>query len=489
MGIKNQKQSPMMNWRYPLLNLFPDQEELYEKIRQKIGGGCKRLAVQAATGSGKTYVSSKIIYGAFTKGTTAHFIVPRKELLKQTSKTFDKFGIDHSYMAAGKPEFHKKKIFVCSKDTLLNRIGQFEIPRLVVADECHFGGKGLDDLLKIYTKAGAILLGLSATPKPPKKGMDRQYDDMVFGKGIRWLIDNKRLSEYKLFSPNIPDLSGIRKLAGEYNQKQLAERMEGDKVLIGSSVEHYKKHSLGKLGVTFGVGIKHSQILAQAYRDAGIPAMHMDGDTPEYERTRIIKAYAKRELLQLCNADLLSFGFDLSSASGMDVCIETMTDCQPTESLEKQLQKWGRVLRYKPYPALIFDHAGNAMKDLDTPKHGFPCWEREWDITPQEKGDVVIDRSVAIRQCPICFFCHKPAPGCPNCSHVYEVQSRDIKEIEGELKEIQIREQKKAKIRARKDAKTLTELIQFAIDNNYDNPQGWARNWMKMRVKYKKEKK
>lgn len=459
-----------------MINLFKDQEDLYDQIRQKIGSGCKRLAVQAATGSGKTYVSSKIIYGAFLKGTTAHFIVPRKELLKQTSKTFDKFGIDHSYIASGQPEYHKNKIFVCSKDTLIRRMGDFEIPKLVVADECHFGGKGLDDLLKIYTKAGSILLGLSATPKPPKRGMERQYDDMVCGKSIRWLIDNKRLSEYKPFTPDIPDLSGIRKIAGEYNQKQLSEKMESDKVLIGSSVEHYKKHAFGKLGVTFAVGVKHSQILAAAYRDAGIPAMHMDGDTPEYERNRIIRAYAKRELLQLCNADLLSFGFDLSSASGMDVCIETMTDCQPTESLEKQLQKWGRVLRYKPFPALIFDHAGNIMKDSNAPKHGFPCWEREWDITPQEKGDSQDpDRFIAVRQCPQCFFCFSPKPNCPNCGYLIPIQHRDIKEVSGELKELLIQAQilgKKTKSMEEYMCRTLDDWQKLAEERGHK--KGWA---------------
>ena len=428
-----------------------------------------------------TIVSSKIVHGAFTKGSTAHFIVPRKELLKQTSKTFDKFDIDHGHIAAGYPEYHKKKIFVCSKDTLLNRIGKFEIPKLVIADECHFGGKGLDDLIQMYTKAGAILLGLSATPKPPKPGMERQYDDMVCGKSIRWLIDNKRLSEYKLFSPDIPDLSDIRKIAGEYNQHQLQEKMEGDKVLIGSSVEHYKKYAMGKLGITFAVGIKHSEILAQAYRDAGIPAMHMDGNTPEHERTRIIKAFARRELLQLCNAELLGFGFDLNSASGMDVCIETMTDCQPTMSLEKQLQKWGRVLRYKPEPALIFDHAGNSMKSANEPKHGFPCWEREWDIAPiKKKNGESHEKMIAIKRCPVCHFCFRPKPVCPNCHHVLPVDSRTIKQVAGELKELQVQQQKKerqSKAYEEYQCENLKDWLELA------KKRGHAPGWAYMRNK------
>lgn len=468
-----------------MINLFPDQEELYEKIRQKIGNGCKRLAIQSATGSGKTIVSSKIIHGAFLKGTTAHFIVPRKELLKQTSKTFDKFAIDHSHIAADHPELHRKKIFVCSKDTLLRR--SIEYPKLAVFDECHFGGEGLDRLIRQYSNAGSIVLGLSATPKPPKAGKERQYDDMVCGKSIRWLIDNKRLSEYRLFSPDIPDLKDVRKMAGEYNQKQLAEKMESDKVLIGSSVEHYKKYAMGKLGITFAVGRKHSEILAQAYRDSGIPAMHMDGDTPEYERNRIIKAYARRELLQLCNAELLSFGFDLNSASGMDVCIETMTDCQPTMSLEKQLQKWGRVLRYKTEHALIFDHAGNAMKSADEPKHGFPCWDREWDISPiEKKNGETFERSISARRCPGCHYCFFPAPVCPNCSMIMPIQHREIKTVTGELKELQIqqkKEEKKTRVREEWMCKTLEDWIELGKE------RGHAKGWAFMRWKTAKPRK
>lgn len=462
-----------------MIELFPDQEELYDKIRAKVGSGIKRLAVQAATGSGKTIISSKIVHGAYLKGTTAHFVVPRKELLKQTSKTFDKFGIDHGYIAAGNPERHKKKIFVCSKDTLLNRLGKFEVPKLVIADECHFGGKGLDDLLHFYTKNGSTLLGLSATPKPPKAGKDRQYDDIVCGKSIRWLIDNKRLSDYKLFSPDTVDLKGIRKIAGDYNQKQLAEKMASNKALIGNAVEHYKLHALGKLGITFAVGIKHSQIMAQAFRDSGIPAMHMDGDTPEHERARIIKAYARKELFQLCCAELLSFGFDLNSASGMDVCVEVMTDCQPTESLEKQLQKWGRVLRYKPYPALIFDHASNAMRDPNTAKHGFPCWEREWDISPSDKEERSDDRKIAVRQCSKCFYCFHPAPVCPNCGFIIPIQHREIEEVSGALKEIQIQQQKKTDRMKQGRAKTMADL--WAIANEKGYKKGWV--WKQAQLK------
>lgn len=472
-------------------NLLPDQIALIQQAKDKVRAGCKSLLIQGATGSGKTVIAAEIISGAYRKEKICFFIVPRRDLLRQTSNTLREFGIYHSFIAAGMRCDTNAKIFVCSVQTLKNRMAI--LPDIAIIDETHYGGAGLDKIISRYKAAGVVILGLSATPwKLSGKGLGCWYSDMVCGPSIRWLIDNKRLSDYRLFSPDVPDLSGIRVVAGEYNNKQLSEKMESDRVLIGNSVKHYKEKASGLLGLTFGVSIKHSQILAEAYRDAGVPAMHMDGDTPDEERSKIIKAYAKRELKQLVNCDLLGMGFDLSSASGMSVTIESLTDCQPSMSLARQMQKNGRALRYKPNPALIFDHAGNVGRRLPSgefeTKHGFPCSERDWTLEDREKN--VRDgkeKTIAVRQClpdgdrPGCNFCHPPAPVCPNCGVPYTVQSRDIKEVEGELAEIEIHKQKMDEKKARAyqewQCETLSDWLKLA------NERGHKTAWAIMRFK------
>jgi superfamily II DNA or RNA helicase len=176
----------------------------------------------------------------------------------------------------------------------------------------------------------------------------------------------------------------------------------------------------------------------------------MDGD----ERSRRIKAFARRELHVLTSVDLLTFGFDLASAAQMDVTIEAMSDLRPTKSLSLQLQKWGRVLRMKPDPALIFDHAGNC--DI----HGMPDDDREWSLEGRQKrkgGNA--EPTIPVRQCGACYMVHRPSPTCPGCGHVYPIKSRMVDEVDGELSEVMERRAKVEKKMQQGRAKTLQELM------------------------------
>lgn len=449
-----------------MITLLQDQTDLINAAKDEIRAGCRALLIQGATGSGKTCMASSIVYGAYMKQKICFFIVPRRDLLRQTSNTLKEFGVPHSFIAAELPCDENEKIFVCSQQTLRNRM-EIIIPHLVIIDEGHVGGEALDAMIKFYKSKGCMIILLSATPwKLSGKGLGCWVDKMVCGPSVRWLIDNKRLSEFRAFGPDMPDLSGIRKIAGDYAHKPLAERMEGDKVLIGSSVKHYQDHAMGKLHIAYCVSRKHSEIVAQSFRDSGIPAQHMDGDTPDNERIRIIKAYARREIKVLTNCDLLTYGFDLSSASGMNVTVESMSDLRPTLSLALQYQKWGRVLRMKEYPALIFDHANNFMEH-----NGLPDTPREWTLADRDKKEKGED-TINVRQCEKCFYNFKPAPICPNCGHVLPIDSREIKTVEGELTEIQILAARRQRGREEYQCETLEDWIALAKQRGHQT--GWA---------------
>ena len=247
-----------------MINLLPDQDALYNKARQKIGNGCQGLLIQSATGSGKTVIAAKIVQGAYFKNTPTEFIVPRIQLVDQTAETLREFDINYSYIASGYPYNQYSTVKVVSKDTLLKRLGLYTPPKLAVIDEAHYGGDGLDRIIQDYKKAGTIIIGLSATPwLLSGRGMDHQYDDMVEGETVKWLIANKRLSEYRAFAPDHIDLSNIKTVAGDYAKGQLSERMRQDRVLVGSAVKHYKQYADGKLAIAYCVSVEHSQVVAQ----------------------------------------------------------------------------------------------------------------------------------------------------------------------------------------------------------------------------------
>lgn len=440
------------------INLFPDQSDLIDRIRGSMTRH-KSILMQSATGSGKTVMGAYMIQSAVAKGNRCVFVVPRNELLRQTAETFNAYGIEFGYFAAGYAPNPFAKVQLASGPTLARRLDKAPRATVVFVDEVHYGAAQLETIIRHYQAQGAWVVGLSATPwKMSGKGLGDWFDVMQEGPSIAKLIEDGRLSKYRLFAPSAPDLSGVKTTAGDYAKGQLSEVMENDRVLIGNAVGHYKKHAAGRLNVTFCTSLKHAEIVAEAFNAQGIPAAMVSGEMDQDERSRRIKAFARRELHVLTSVDLLTFGFDLASAAQMDVTIEAMSDMRPTKSLSLQLQKWGRVLRRKDDPALIFDHAGNSDPDRG---HGLPDDPRDWTLEGRQKRSKDgAEPTQPVRQCPTCYHVHRPTPECPACGFVYPVQSRMIEEVEGELAEVTAqREAKKQARMAQGRAQTLAELM------------------------------
>ena len=455
------------------ISLFDDQAALIDDVRDRMRR-TKSVLMQAPTGSGKTVMTAAMIQSARDKGTRAMMVVPRRELLRQTAETFRAFSIPHSYVSAGYEFNPFAKTMLATSGTLARRLDRVPVPQVVFIDETHYGGGELDRVIKHYQAAGSWVIGLSATPiRLDGKGLGMWYQSLAEGPTIGDLIHRQRLSRFRMFAPASPDLSGVKTSAGDYAKGQLADRMEGDRVLVGNAVEHYRKHALGRLNVCYCVSIKHAEIVAAAFNGAGVPAACITGKMDDAERTRLIRSFARRELLVLTSVDLLTFGFDLGSAAQMDVTVECMSDLGPTKSLAKQMQKWGRVLRMKPDPALIFDHAGNAAQ------HGMPDDAREWSLAGKPKRDSDGERQEPVRQCAECYYVHRPAPTCPACGFVYPVQAREVEEVDGELSEVTGAAPFK---RQQGMAKDLDGLIAVGRQRGMRHPEAWAAKVMTARM-------
>jgi len=461
-----------------LINLYPDQLELVDATRDAMRRH-KSVLVQAATGAGKTVLASFMIQSAVTKGSRCIFMVPRRELLRQTALTLDSYHIPYGLIASGYPENPFARINLATVGTLARRLNKAPSANILFVDETHFGGDDVERVINHYKAKGAWIIGLSATPwKLSGKGLGEWYDHMVMGKSIRWLIENNRLSDYRLFAPSRPDLSGIKTIAGDYNKGQLDDKMTSDRVLIGDAVRHYKDRASGALNIAFCTSIKHSEIVAQEFRDQGIPAAHVSGKMDDTEIKALVRAFARRELHVIANCELLTFGFDLASAAGMDVTVECLSDLRPTKSLSLQLQKWGRALRKKDFPAMIFDHAGNSEPDL----HGLPDSDRQWSLAGQDRKSRGGEKSEPTRQCPECYFVSRPSPLCPNCGFVHPIKSREVEHIDGELQEIERDRVERVKERQTQGmAKTLEDLIRIGKLKGHKNPELWAAHIMTAR--------
>lgn len=473
-----------------MISLYDDQRELVERVRAAMRTH-KSVLLQSPTGSGKSRMGASIAQSALMRGKSVGFNVPMKELRKQISNDFTEHGLDHSFVASGFKYNPFAQCFVTTTGTLSRRLETAPKLDLLLLDETHNGGDGLNRVIEHYKAQGAYIIGLSATPERlDGKGLDLWYDEMIMGQSIKYLIEQGRLSDYDLYAPSKPDLSALRMSGTDYRKEDVAGFMESNSVLIGDAVKHYKQLAMGRRNVTYCASIKHSKMTCQMFNDAGIPSAHIDGEMNDEERTKIIKAFARREILNITNADLLLYGFDLAAASGdRKAVIETISDLKPTMSKAMQFQKNGRALRAKPdgSRAVIMDHASNAFNPDGSVKHGLPCAEQQWQWRGREKkrgGEA--EKTIPVRQCPTCFMCHRPTPQCPACGHVYEINSRVLEQVDGELLHIDkdaLRDVKKAERQLQGRAESLADLVALGKRKGYSNPHAWARKVMEGRSK------
>lgn len=435
----------------------------------------KNILVQAATGAGKTVLGAYMISNTIKKGFDCFFLVHRVNLVDQTSKTFDKFDIPHSFIAAnvGYNPYHK--VHICSIDTLKNRLKKVKVPKVIMVDECHLANSaGWSKVLDYYREQGCWIIGLSATPiRLDGTGLERHFQTMVTGPSMKWLIENGFLSEYRYFAPSTIDMSGVNKSNGDYAKGKMTMAVSSQhNKLVGDAIKHYRKHADGMRAIAYCVSVKESEQTAEDFNNAGIPAAHIDGETPLNVRKIIIKKFAMGEIKVLTNVELITTGFDLAAQVDMDVQVECIIQLRPTHSLSLYLQMVGRGLRADSKPHVIIDHAGNVQK------HGLPCDDRDWSLQGvKSSGGKKGEKTIKTKDCPKCFHVHTPFPSCPNCGHVYEVKARELGIEEGELEEIKSASQIK-KDKQKKEKDEYFRLLNGAKKRGVPNPALWAKNKM-----------
>lgn len=436
----------------------------------------RRVLLQAPTGAGKTALASYMTDETQSRDRLVYFVCHRAELLTQTSATFRKFGIAHSFIAAGMPYDPRLRVQICSIDTLKNRMHIVPEPSLCIWDECHhIVAAGWAAVMDAWTKAFHI--GLSATPiRTDGKGLDHLFDELVTGPAVAWLIERGHLSPYLAFIPaGGMDVGGVHTRMGDFVGKEIEAKIDRPK-LVGDIIQHWRKHAGELLSIAFAPSLDFSMYMVDQFNAAGIPAAHLDGNTDKAERKKIIQRFADGEIRVLWNRFLFGEGLDLAAIAQKDVTIDCVIDAAPTQSLALAMQRWGRALRPgEGKTAILLDHAGNMLR------HGFPDDEREWALEGSEKQG---RGSTGTVQPPIicgdCFNAIKrPAPpACPHCGKALKPEVKPLEVADGEL--VAANDNEKAKVRAQlrkeeQQAKTLSELVALAQKRGYKNPMHWAQ--------------
>jgi DNA repair protein RadD len=438
------------------------QSAAVENLRQAFISGAKAPIYACATGSGKTAVASEVIRLAALKGSTVLFIVHRRELLLQGSRSLREFGVAHGIEAAGFP-YTGAAVRIASVQTLVHRLDKLRRPDLIVLDEGHHATAG--SWTRIREKwPTAKILGLSATPcRLDGRGLNEVFDRLVLGPTMKDLIEQGHLCRVEVYAPPImADLSHLHVVAGDFSKADLKAAVDKPKI-VGDAIAHYQKLGKGERALAFCAGLDHSAHICEAFRAAGIAAESIDGTMETDERDAILARFHSGETRVLTSVDLLGEGFDCADATVAIIL-------SPTLSLAKHLQRVGRIMRPAPGKiGIVLDHVG------DTERHGLPDADREWTLEGRRRTQG--ERVPPMSRCPACFSCFPPPADrvCPMCHADLPVKERAaIESVAGELERVEAKAAKVALRREQGQCRTLEELQ--ALGKRLGRAPGWA--WM-----------
>lgn len=405
------------------MNLRPYQQTLLSGTRDAFASGSRRVLLASPTGSGKTVTGAALVerFHARASGRIL-WLAHRAELLKQARSALRV--MNPGLILGG---YHNpapnSRVQVASVGTAVRRdLGPFDF---VVIDEAHRSNA------KSYQKiidhvAPRFLVGLTATPaRTDGKPLGDIYDALLEGPQIHDLVKAGHLAPVRYFAHPV-HLEGIRRVAGDFNRKDLAEAMTRS-TLVSGIVEQWKRRAAGRSTIAFTSGVAHAEMVAQQFRDAGVRAAPLSGDTPKAERKQLIADLASGAITVLANAEVLIEGVDVPRVS----CVIA---ARPTMSQIIYRQALGRGLRTAPgkIDCILLDHAGWVGR------HGHIYESVSWTLDGKDaaKRD---EESFSVWTCPECYAIHEGAraPVCPICGwEKPEPKPREVDELDGDLVEV-----------------------------------------------------
>jgi len=408
------------------------QRDIIQQIENAISQGYRRIMLQLPTGAGKTRCFVELATRHRSKPYIGNIpncliVAHRKELIDQAVNALTveignkwEIGIIKSKVDANP----YRAIQVASIQSLIRR--DFPKAGLVIIDEAHHAtANSYQTIIAHYGES--IILGVTATPaRTDGKGFRDSFEILIKGPTVKGLIAQNYLCPYKLYAYTKQKINttSVKIQAGDYILNQLADAVM-DSQVRADLVQTWEKHAFEKRTVVFAVNVELSKEYAAIYKASGYKAEHVDGGTPEHERTAILDRFKRGETKILCNCNIVTEGFDLPEME----CVQIV---RPTKSLIFWLQMVGRSLRTSKGKshAIILDHTDNYQR------LSLPDSDHNWSLSGVKTVSFIR------------YF-----SGINN--NEYERRRRELQHIEGELVEIYSSLQESENI----------DMVKITIDN------------------------
>jgi ribonuclease E len=218
---------------------------------------------------------------------------------------------------------------------------------IVICDEAHTAlGEKTSACIREWT--GPVYIGMTATGAL----IARHVADLFPTQTSRF--DLAQAARRGVIAPlrclRIPPGPGVRTIAkvplrkGEvdqdFDQEELAALLDQEPFNVAIA-DLYRSRFRKIPGVVYTAGVLHAKNVAKAFRDAGINAQAVSGETPKRELAEILAGFERGTVDVLCNAMLLAEGWNSPRAT---ICMHLA----PTASRRIYQQRVGRVTRRAP---------------------------------------------------------------------------------------------------------------------------------------------
>jgi ribonuclease E len=323
-----------------------DVEQL-EEVPEDPGAN-RRFWFEHATGAGKTVAAVGFIEASRTGGIL--ILTHRRNLVDQfIGEISDRGykerlspplldGADHPY---GPVTVETYQWFVRNAGRVSDAYA------IVVCDEAHTAlGEKTSACIRNWT--GPVFIGMTATGAL----IARHVADLFPTQTSRF--DLAQAARRGVIAPlrciRIPPGPGVRTIAkvplrrGEvdqdFDQEELAALLDQEPFNVAVA-DLYQSRFRRVPGVVYTAGVRHANNVAKAFREAGMNARAVSGETPKRELAEILAAFERGEVDVLCNAMLLAEGWNSPRAT---ICMHLA----PTASRRVYQQRVGRVTRRNP---------------------------------------------------------------------------------------------------------------------------------------------
>lgn len=311
--LRDALDDPATAW--PDVVLREHQVEALDELQRRIAHGATRTWVDAPTGSGKTITFCAL---AAALGGSTLILVPRRNLAEQTAAALARHFPSVRAVLEGTRAVGRPGVVICTYQAALRHQDDmdWESVGLVICDEAHTT-LGRQTRLMIDRATKAIVVGFTATPSTTTGHVEQ-----IFGP-VAATLDRQSAIERGILCPlrslrveKAVDLSDVARVRGDFDQASLGralDRAAWHRACAEVWVEHFQPLDLA--GVAYTATVAQAESLAEELASRGVRSAAVSGQTPARELQRVLRDFGQRRVDVLCNADLLTEGWDETRAA------------------------------------------------------------------------------------------------------------------------------------------------------------------------------